>query len=577
MITSLKPVPAVKPSSLRIRGIDLKVRRSWLARSLGCHYNGMCVPINDPSDQYSLARGVCRRLLLETPVVDKSLLREFRTFVRRYLHVVSRRYGLMPLSSIKTFDEWIDGLNHPDWRKSELRAAKVRVDEGVDPRARYKNKFHGKVEHLEGPKENRGINARVDEAKVEFGPAISSIEAEVYSKIPEFAKHIPVCELPARIAERCQVFGADKVVATDYTSFEGHFCPELIRACEGQLYHYMLKCIDPGLAARIVSVIGGTNVCESKLLTFSVEGCRMSGDMMTSLGNGFTNLMIFKFLSRKCGFEHEGFIEGDDGLFLVRGAAPDSSWYSRLGFNVKIDIHTDPSTASFCGQVFDSGTGDIVIDPVYTALTIGWTMSDQRHSSPRKLLGLLRAKAISLAYQAPGCPVVGALVRALMRLTEGVDPIDPTYHGAKDWWTSRLLGDNVVLSERILDKLRLGPTDRSRQIMEEVYHVAVAEQHELEEFFLSWSSLRPWSHPVIDRLAKPSYREYFRCCFAEFEKGSDMSAPFGVDYDHWDAVDVRGVSWKWPCRGEFDESVAHDSLDQSVLDCRWGGDPLSTD
>lgn len=97
----------------------------------------------------------------------------------------------------------------------------------------------GKVEALEGAKENRIIDARCDYAKVRYGPLVKSIERRVYESIPEFVKHLPVCEFPRWISEVCSPHPGESVLATDYTSFEGHFAPALIRACEGQLYQYM--------------------------------------------------------------------------------------------------------------------------------------------------------------------------------------------------------------------------------------------------------------------------------------------------------------------------------------------------
>lgn len=567
MIDLLKPVPQVRKSRLRIHNVRHKPAKQMVARSLGFHCVGYAVPVNDSTDQYSLARGVVRRLLLQTPVVDRRMLRRFREFVRLYLRVHARKHGLEPLSRIKSFDEWVEGINHPAWRKDELREAKLRVEQGVNPRELFKNKYHGKIEHLEGAKENRGINARVDEAKVLFGPAISSVEDEVYSKIPEFVKHIPICKLASRIAQTCRRIGPEHIIATDYTSFEGHFSPELIRAAECQLYSYMLKHTDPGLARTLSDVLSGVNLCESKKLTFSVEGCRMSGDMMTSLGNGFTNLMIIKFISQELGSEICGFVEGDDGLFLVKGKVPTADWYEKLGFSIKIDVHLDPHLASFCGQVFDADTGDLVIDPIYTCLTVGWTLADQRHGGSDLMMQLLRSKGISLAYQAPRCPVIGSLARCILRLTSGYEAKTETFHGMPDWWQNRLLGGNAVLSDEIYDKLSVGPSPGSREVMSKAFGVCEDDQVELEGFFDSITVLEPWSHPVIEKLANPLYSRYYGLCIHEFPVGSSVGAPFDVDNDWRDRVDVRGRHFepeKFPRRG-FDVNGAIGILDPSVV------------
>lgn len=570
MIDLLKEVPQVRKSKMRIHNVPYDARRQWSARSLGFDYIGAAVPVNDSNDQYSLARGVARRLLLVTPDVDTKLLHEFRSFVRHYLRFEARKYGLTPLQRVKSFDEWVDGINHPDWRKTELREARDRVIQGVPRRDRFVNKFHGKIEHLEGAKENRGINARCDEAKVVFGPLVSSIEDAVYGKIPEFAKHIPIRLLARKIDKECKAYGAERIIATDYTSFEGHFSPELIRACEGQLYRYMLSHSARDEAEEMIRVISGVNRCESRRLTFSVEGCRMSGDMMTSLGNGFTNLMIMKFLSRKLGFSFRGFVEGDDGIFLIRGAVPDKSWYARLGFTVKMDIHDEPFLASFCGQVYDPDTLELVVDPVYTCLTIGWTLSDQRHGGPAVMKSLLRSRALSLAYQAPRCPVVGALARLVLRLTSDVEARVETFHGMRDWWQNRLVGETTGLTDEFASRLRVGPSPGSRLVCETVFKMSVDDQISLERYFDGVTSLDSWSHPVIELAANPTYRRYYDLCVHDFPAGSAVGEITSAEYDWRDVVDVRGRFYRAERFTDFDVNSAKSILDPGGIRARWG-------
>jgi len=514
-----------------------------VGRKLGFAYRNVAVPVNDTRDQYSAVRGVVRRLLIETPKPDPREIREFRSFVRIYLRRAMHRYGLRPLSRVKTFDEWVANINHPDWRKTELREAEELLHLGLSNRQKFKSEYHGKIEFYEGFKENRGICARVDPAKVMFGPAISSIEDAVYSKIPEFVKHIPIVKLAKRISERCRRFGPEHIIATDYTSFEGHFNPDLMKACECQLYRFMLKHADPSLAETICAVISGKNVVESKTLNFSVQGCRMSGDMMTSLGNGFTNLMIIKYLSKKLKFDMEGFVEGDDGLFLIKGQVPNAGHYEKLGFTVKMDVFLDAHVASFCGQVFDPESGDLIIDPVYVSATLGWTLSEQKHGGPKVMAGLLRSKAISLAYSAPSCPVVQSLARKLLSLTTGVVARRETFHGHQDWWQHRLLGDSVVLSDDIFDRLSSPPTPSARQVMADVFHISVDDQILLEKHIDSLVDLSDWSHPVLDRLMNSSYFRFYEENVRSFAVGSSMSDPFSPDEDWLTVVDVRGLSW----------------------------------
>jgi len=257
----------------------------------------------------------------------------------------------------------LESTDYPEWRKKELRIVEDARLMGVPVSSVNVVNPFCKIESLEGFKDNRIINARCDLAKCAYGPLVKSIEREVYECIPEFVKHQPITNYPSLISEYCTPSPGQTVLATDYTSFEGHFDPKLMRACECQLYHYMSKSL---ICNQFCDCIAGTNVCKSKICSYTVSGCRMSGDMCTSLGNGFTNLMIIKYLVHKRGGTMSGFVEGDDGIFRITGKVPTSADYAALGFNIKIEKVEDPELASFCGQIYSRTAREIVVDPIYT-------------------------------------------------------------------------------------------------------------------------------------------------------------------------------------------------------------------
>lgn len=572
----LKEIPNVKAGvSLRVHRTRFTTRRSWLKRSLGVHYKTAALPFNDVRDQLSQVRGVCRRILIKTPEVDKTQIARFRSFVRMYLRTEARRHGLLPLDETQMLDmeSWLATTGYPEWRKKELREAQRQVHEGVSTDKLFLCKCFGKVEALEGAKENRIINARVDYAKVTFGPAIKSIEQRVYACIPEFVKHIPICEYPAHILEMCSPAPGERVIATDYTSFEGHFAPEMIRVCECALYRYMLGHRWSELSGQMTEVLSGNNVCQSPLVSYSVRGCRMSGDMCTSLGNGFTNLMIIKFLAWEMKSKVRGFVEGDDGIFAITGEVPSPQQYAELGFNIKIDVVDRPEVASFCGQVFSAETKEIVVDPLYVMLNVGWTSSDQRHGTEATMRRLLRAKAISLAYQCPRCPIINSLCRALLRLTRGVAPKFPTFGGLRDWWEMRKIGPVSVLSDEVGSRLALGPDASLRGVVAEVYGWQPHEQIELEKFFDSWTKIEPWSHPTVDGKIPVDYSDYAREHTVEFSRGSDVRRPWSSDYDFTTNLDVRGLGFS--TKGDDpDESIARHVFSATHLYGRMAEAPV---
>lgn len=145
----------------------------------------------------------------------------------------------------------------------------------------------------------------------------------------------------------------------------------------------------------------------------------MSGDMNTSLGNGFVNLMLASFLCDEQGKELFGFVEGDDGLF-VTDAILTKDHYAQLGFTIKIQTEESPCEAGFCGLIF-SETGDVIRDWSKIFQTFGWTQSFL--GAGRKIMcQLLCAKALSVLYESPQCPVVSALAHQALKHVEGQGP-----------------------------------------------------------------------------------------------------------------------------------------------------------
>ena len=106
------------------------------------------------------------------------------------------------------------------------------------------------------------------------------------------------------------------------------------------------------LIEDFIAAITGPQVCHYPDLKYSVTGTRMSGDICTSLGIGFSNLVMNLFVASKCGATIKGFVEGDDGIFVCpEGWTPNSFWIERLGFKIKMETHTDWTRASFCGNL----------------------------------------------------------------------------------------------------------------------------------------------------------------------------------------------------------------------------------
>jgi hypothetical protein len=343
------------------------------------------------------------------------------------------------------------------------------------------------------------------------GPYFALIEKALYAR-PEFIKHVPVRDRPRYIQEMLGSEGG-RYIETDHSSFEAHISAEMMKCCEMQLYHYMLRDVKGGSVVlhHIRNAIAGENVCKSRFGTVRVQGTRMSGDMCTSLGNGFTNLMAMKFMANELGAHVTGVVEGDDGLFRVDGQVPSVEDFASIGFTLKAAVRERLNESSFCGLVFADGEEENITDPRPVLCKFGWTMSAQRFGGPRILSGLLRAKALSLAYELPGCPVVRNLALAALRATEGVKPIYSDGRRAMSYWQEQVLGHPVMdLSDEIVARIQAPVSIAARHLVSERYGIDIAQQLRMESYLNSISEVRPLSHPDIFLCMKGEWVDHWR-------------------------------------------------------------------
>lgn len=396
---------------------DVSVPRLPVTISLGCHVEEATRYHVDPSDPLTCAAGAMKRVGRRLNNRERQTRYRFQRFVIAWL-----RKNLIPLSpdvdlSVET---WLATTSYTEARKAVLRE-KFR-DLHVDFTDFEVKKVKGfvKDETYECEKYCRWIMSRSDEFKALYGPWIKAIEKVVY-ELPCFIKHVPEPERPAYIAKLLERPGA-LYLATDYTAFEAHFIPELMKICEFQLYAHMTKFLPGHLDFMRMNfkVVGKRNNVYGKTVSFKVAA-RMSGEMSTSLGNGFSNLMMMLFVCHENGnTEVCGIVEGDDGLFVMNGTPPTAALFGANGMTIKLAVHERLNEASFCGMVFDEVDSCIVTDPIKFILNFGWTSRQYQKASDHTLLCLLRAKCMSALAQYPGCPIVKALADYGMRCTGGI-------------------------------------------------------------------------------------------------------------------------------------------------------------
>jgi hypothetical protein len=255
-----------------------------------------------------------------------------------------------------------------------------------------------------------------------------------------------------------------------------------MRGIERKLYSYMTRGLpEHDFFMSLIDVTCSKNTVVGKGCVFETEG-RMSGEMCTSLGNGFANLMVMLFMLTKKGCRSiKGIVEGDDGLFTFFGPVPTEQDFSKIGFRLKLEEFDSFSQASFCGMLFDEEDRIILTDAVDAVLKMGWSSRQYIMAGERTRHLLLRSKALSYAHMYWRCPIIGAATRAALRLTSDV------HENALRRFRSKERISIYEFEERELnERTELGSSFipmNTRILYEKLFGVSVADQLRIEEWF----------------------------------------------------------------------------------------------
>jgi len=499
---------------------------------MGCHLIGACLPKPDLSDNLSVEAGVQARFMSSPPKPKNNKIARLKLFVRAW---VRKNLKKIPSNSDVSVANWLSHCSYPAHRKKELLDKWEKLSNIRDARfwSKYvRCKSFPKDEPYIDWKHVRGINSRSDEFKCAVGPIFKLMEDIVY-KHKAFIKHVPVADRARYVMEMLYKTGAT-YYATDYTAFESLFTAELMEACEFELYSYLVEDLPAGeeFMGLIRDAFLGINMCEFRGFTAKVPATRMSGEMCTSLGNGFSNLMFMLFIAAEKGISEadvEGVVEGDDAAFSAVGEELTGDDFTELGLNVKIEKHIHLNEVSFCGLIFDVDDQIIVTDPRKVVADFAWTGRDYCHSKTKTLKVLLRCKALSMAFSYPGCPIIAALADYGLRVTRSVDIHDfvrnkwktPEYYRE---WLIMMLPDERKLAHR--KRVVLMST---RFLVEKKFGISVEDQLKIEAYLDGLESIQPLDLPWLVWACPESWSQMFsRYLRTVLRSNPDFDHPKGI-------------------------------------------------
>lgn len=478
MTTEVLPIlpEQIRPGSSITSKRDVEVGYRPVSASLPIVLEGVCLPKPDLSHAPSIAAGFQKRVVNPVPQeFSTTALLELGAFVDGWL-----RQNLDPLEadSDVSVEAWLHEANYPAWRKAELLALDpeevANWQDHITAKSFIKDEFYPEIKYP------RTINPRDDYFKVFSGPIFHAIEKRVFA-LPVFIKKVPIDQRGRYIMDTVYATGA-RYVLTDYTSFESSFTKEAMENLEMKLYSWMSHKLPGGVDwfEAIRTALTGMQKLESKMVTTTTLAGRLSGDMCTSLGNGFSNYMLMLFAAQQLNLGTLfGVFEGDDGLCrFSTGLHPPAEYFRRFGFNVKMEVVDEIGQASFCGMVFEEHSCQQMCEPLGVLASFGWTSARYLKASDKTLLALTRAKALSLAFERPGCPILSAFAHRVIYLTRGIDcRWVAQSRNTTHWMRERL--HYVTTNKAPFEE----PTTATRLLFEELYDISIEEQLKLERDF----------------------------------------------------------------------------------------------
>jgi len=423
----------VKNMYIKVRPITVK--SSPIGRSLAVGLYGVVPPTSETKDPAALLYGGSRRAFVRLPDPDPNVLQEIRTSTRKWL-----KLNMKPIYSEPSVEQYLSEITVPLFKKEDIRKgyefyqqnwkildamARWHYTSSVNdwvpneyqwkrsecPFSKYELRLYkrftevgefAKTEFYPSIKPTRGINASGGGVKSLVGPYFHSIEHQLFA-LPWFIKKITTTDRVDHVLKMHKPGYSTQ--SSDFSSFEGSFNRIVQECIEYELYDYMFP-----LSSRFKlwnRTLISPRFISNKNFNIVTDTCRMSGETNTSLGNGFTNLMLMLYALNKYGNKDiNGVIEGDDGLFVFKGPGVPADFFLKAGFKVKL-CKTSLNTASFCGMIFDLENKVIMADPYYALAASGFSFSAVG-ASRSTVVSLTCAKGLSMMFQYAGCPMLAA-------------------------------------------------------------------------------------------------------------------------------------------------------------------------
>nr|UCS96357.1 MAG: RNA-dependent RNA polymerase [Riboviria sp.] len=345
-------------------------------------------------------------------------------------------------------------------------------------------------------------------------------------------KEISEHDRPRTIEER--LGGLPTRFVADYTSWE--CVPNKLIMQLGE--HRVLKyCTHPDYWFLFDLIEAGGTLRAKSGFTIRTTAVQYSGRYTTSLCNTIRNKLMMDASALYMGLSldsYRGVFEGDDSLtawpaWVTQDMIEES--LGRLGVSAEIVKVEDIGKAGYCSMYWNSNY-ELVCEPIKVIATFPFS-SSQLSASPKNAKPLLAAKAMSLAYRAPGCPIVWSIAR---RYIQTVGLLETRNEYERRWFSQfsvrsqrkrqngrqKRSESSMRVSFDRWDLIR-EPTPQQRRLFLELFGVTpadqiLAEEHILndEGFTTTLISLLSEAQPVVGVNLDELNQIYLRMCEKHF-------------------------------------------------------------
>lgn len=232
---------------------------------------------------------------------------------------------------------------------------------------------------------------------------------------PMFSSQFCTKEIPEHFRPRAiesRLSGLPVKFVADYTSFECVPNKQMMQLGEHRVYRQLLP---PEYHFLLDVIESGGWLQANSGFSIKTPAVQYSGRYTTSLSNTIRNKLLMDSVAEYIGVGIDGYrgvFEGDDSLTTwPKGVTQDQilSALGRLGVAAEMAQFEDLGKAGYCSMFWNENF-ELVCDPIKVLATFPFSTSAQA-ANVDNIPALCAAKAMSLAYRSPGCPIISAIVR----------------------------------------------------------------------------------------------------------------------------------------------------------------------